>query len=70
MGPSLKIQRGEYYKWLDVNVDVVILTFSSFIPERWEAPTESMKHAFMPFGRGSRGKLALKKLIVVNDWNK
>lgn len=36
----------------------------AFIPSRWEEPTKAMKDAYMPFGRGSRGKCLIDWAMV------
>lgn len=36
-----------------------------FIPSRWDLPTEDMKDAFMPFGRGPRG-MTLRRPDTIN----
>lgn len=38
-----------------------------FIPERWEAPTQAMKDAFMPFGAGTRSEHISRHDLVKAD---
>ena len=33
---------------------MLTLVLNRFDPDRWDHPTESMQHAFMPWGGGSR----------------